>query len=129
MGFHEMYKLAQINMQGCLLLEKDFPQQYAVLLAVYHLRQAVEMELKTLLLLRGREPTATHDIAELAAACRQEKFPIPESVIDMADTLTQWESVRYDPFLDLTGDEYAKAKAAYTKLHAQTQKLLRFVKE
>ena len=119
---HNMLQLAQRNFQTCQRLEQAFPEDFAVSAAMFHIQQAVEKEMIALLLMRGKMPEFTHNIAKLATACLRSGIHLPDSVLDIADTLTVWEwSVRYDPFIDTTGNKYAKAKNAYMDLRERIE--------
>ncbi len=117
-GSDDLYILSNRDYKACLKLETDFPDEYAVSLAAYHIQQAIEKSLKGLILIFGETPPFTHDIAKLELRCRQLGADVPEQLEDIADTLTLWESKsRYDPYAVFSGSKYAKAKAVFEKLN------------
>ena len=66
-----MMKLAECDYKLCLLSEREFPDEYAIRGAVYHLQQAIEKMLKAIIIYNGETPEFTHDIYHLAQHCKK----------------------------------------------------------
>lgn len=116
-GAKDLLNLADFDYQMCLLAEKEFPDEFAVRGALYHLQQAVEKKLKALVLLGGENPPFTHDISRLVTICQRLGFDIDESAEDIADTMTLWETkTRYDPYIDFSERKYNKAKHVFIRI-------------
>ena len=110
--------LAERDYKTCLLAEKEFPDEYAVAAAEYHIQQAIEKILKGLILMYGETPEFTHNIAKLRVRLSKLGASLPEELADISDTLTFWESsVRYDPFIDFSDKKYACAKKIFNELY------------
>jgi len=117
--------LAERDYKLCKKVEEDFPDEYAVSAASYHIQQAVEKLLKGLILLHGEEPLFTHNITKLAVTCEKLGVVLPECLDDVTEVLTQWEtSNRYDPFLAFSEKKYGKARDAYLELKTMLETLI-----
>ena len=122
--------LAERDYKACVKMEDDFPDEYAVTAASYHIQQAVEKAMKGLILLNGESPEYTHNIAKLTAQCDRLGVELPEQINDIADTLTLWEStVRYDPFVSFKQSKYDSAKEVYQKLHEKLSAELKQIED
>lgn len=109
----------------CLYDEKIFPDEFAVSGAMYHIEQAIEKQLKALLLLAGTEPPYIHDITRLNNMCKQVGYNMPTQLDNISDTLTVWEAkTRYDPFVDFSAEKYNAAKEVYVSLAAMTKSIV-----
>lgn len=109
--------LAERDHKTCLLAEKEFPDEYAVTAAAYHMQQAIEKVLKGLILIYGETPEFTHNIAKLRVHLSKLGMELPKELEDISDTLTMWESgLRYDPFIDFSDKKYTAAKKVYGEL-------------
>lgn len=109
--------LAERDYKICLLAEKEFPDEYAITAAAYHMQQAVEKVLKGLILIYGETPEFTHNIAKLYVHLSKLGMELPEKLEDISDTLTAWESnLRYDPFINFSEKKYTAAKNIYCEL-------------
>ena len=116
-GINDFLMLAEHDRQVSMKMEENFPQSWAFAAAQYHIQQAVEKQLKALILLCGENPEFTHNIVKLASHCEKLGVTIPECLDDISDTLTLWESSsRYDPFISFTEKKYGKAVQAYDEL-------------
>lgn len=117
--------LAERDFRLCEKVEEDFPDEYAVSAASYHIQQAVEKLLKGLILLRGEEPQFTHNITKLAIKCESLGIALPECLDDVTEVLTQWEMTnRYDPFVAFSEKKYGKAREAYRQLKETLEQMI-----
>ncbi len=124
-GAKDMLNLADFDYQMCLMAEKEFPDEFAVRGALYHLQQAAEKKLKALILLGGENPPHTHDISRLIRHCQQLGFDIYDFAEDVADSMTLWESkARYDPYIDFSERKYNKAKEVFERLSSMADEQL-----
>ncbi len=122
---HDFQILASRDHQVCLKVEEDFPDEYAVSAATYHIQQAVEKQLKALLLLHGETPEFTHSILKLADRCQKCGIALPEALDDISEALTLWETAsRYDPFVAFSQKKYEKAKTVYMELDQTLSRML-----
>ena len=122
--------LAGRDFKLCEKVEDDFPDEYAVSAASYHIQQAVEKLLKGLILLHGEEPQFMHNITKLAVKCEALGVQLPECLDDVTEVLTQWEAVnRYDPFVAFSGKKYGKAREAYLALKQTLEESLKGIEE
>lgn len=109
----------------CCKVEEDFPDDYAVTAACFHMQQAIEKQLKALIISRGETPEYTHNITKLTKRCVDLGIELPEMLDDISDTLTMWESsVRNDPFIVFSERKYSKAKTVYSDLKTQISNIL-----
>ena len=117
--------LAGRDFKLCEKVEEDFPDEYAVSAASYHIQQAVEKLLKGLILLHGEELQFTHNITKLALKCEDLGVSLPECLDDVTEVLTQWETTnRYDPFVAFSEKKYGKARQAYHELRRTLEELI-----
>ncbi len=124
-GVNELLKAAQRDFKLCLKVESDFPDDYAISGAAFHMQQSVEKVLIATLRMYGVQPLFTHNIAKLAAVCKENNISLPAALDDVADTLTLWGySGRYDPFVSFSLPKYQKAKQVYKELETRLEELL-----
>lgn len=121
--------LAERDYKICLLAEKEFPDEYAITAAAYHMQQAIEKVLKGLILIYGETPEFTHNIAKLRVHLSKLGMELPEELEDISDTLTAWESnLRYDPFINFSEKKYAAAKKIYCELFERLKHEMSLIK-
>ena len=121
--------LAERDYKTCLLAEKEFPDEYAITAAAYHMQQAIEKVLKGLILIYGETPEFTHNIAKLHVHLSNLGMELPEKLEDISDTLTAWESnLRYDPFINFSDKKYAAAKNIYCELFERLKHEMSLIK-
>ena len=124
-GANDFVILATRDYTLCCKVEEDFPDEYAVTAACFHMQQAIEKLLKALIISRGETPEYTHNISKLAKRCEDLGIELPEKLDDISDTLTMWESsVRNDPFIVFSETKYSKAKIVYGDLKTQISNIL-----
>lgn len=123
-SFNDFLILSERDMKSCTLFEAEFPDEYAVSTAMYHMEQAIEKQLKALLLLNGEEPPCTNDIRRLMQKCAE--FTVLPAELDIvADSLTLWESkTRYDPYIVFSRTQYDLAKRAYGEIKENLNEIL-----
>lgn len=125
LSVNDFKNLAERDYTLCLKVEVDFPDEYAVSGAAYHIQQAVEKLLKAILMVYGEQPEFTHNVAKLSEKCKQNNIALPQNLEDIADTLTLWESTsRYDPYVSFSKKKYETAKEVYVKLKEQLEIVL-----
>lgn len=121
--------LAERDHKTCLLAEKEFPDEYAITAAAYHMQQAIEKILKGLILIYGETPEFTHNIAKLQVRLSKLGMELPEELEDISDTLTLWEAnLRYDPFINFSEKKYAVAKKVYCELSERLKHEISLIK-
>ena len=121
--------LAERDYKTCLLAEKEFPDEYAITAAAYHMQQAIEKVLKGLILIYGEMPEFTHNIAKLHVHLSKLGMELPEELEDISDTLTAWESnLRYDPFINFSEKKYTAAKNIYCELFERLKHEMSLIK-
>lgn len=121
--------LAERDYKTCILAEKEFPDEYAITAAAYHMQQAIEKILKGLILIYGKTPEFTHNIAKLQVHLSKLGMELPEELEDISDTLTAWESnLRYDPFINFSEKKYAVAKNIYCELFERLKHEMSLIK-
>ncbi|MBQ7727598.1 MAG: HEPN domain-containing protein [Clostridia bacterium] len=124
-GVTDLLNAAQRDFKLCLKVESDLPDAYAISGVAFHMQQSVEKVLIATLLMYGIQPVFTHNIAKLAAACKENNIALPTALDDVADTLTLWGySGRYDPFVSFSLPKYQKAKQVYKELETRLEELL-----
>lgn len=121
--------LAERDYKTCLLAEREFPDEYAITAAAYHMQQAIEKILKGLILIYGETPEFTHNIAKLRVHLSKLGMELPEELEDISDTLTAWETtLRYDPFINFSEKKYAAAKNIYCELSERLKHEISLIK-
>ncbi len=116
-GFEDMVRLSEYDYLTCKAMEPHFPDEFAVRTAAYHLQQAIEKQLKAMILFNGENPPFTHDIERLVGICSRLGMTFSDTLDEISDTLTLWESKsRYDPFITVSPKKYEKAKSVYHEL-------------
>lgn len=124
-GAKQLSELAEGDYKMCLLAEKDFPDEYAVRGAVYHLQQAIEKVMKAAVLLNGETPPFTHNIGTLAARCKKLGVSFSEEYEAVYDAVSFWESSsRYDPYFTFTEKAYQQAKGLYMEAAEKIKTIL-----
>lgn len=127
---NELLILAERDRKVCRLVERDFPEPYAVSAVAFHMQQAIEKLLKGLILMYGEEPACTYSITKLIDHCQRLDIEIPEELDDISDTLTLWETnSRYDPYMDFSQKKYDKAKKMYDHLYEKLSNELDAIQE
>ena len=123
-------KLAERDYRICRKVENDLSEAYAVSGVSFHVQQAVEKILKSLLMLHGGSPDRTRNIAKLEQTCVENGIELPEALDGIADTLTLWESMSgYDPFVSFSEKKYLAAKQVFRELQDQVLCLLDGMKQ
>lgn len=111
MNAENLLHLSECDFKVCADLEKQFPQDHAVRAAAFHLQQAVEKLLKSIIYHNGEIPADTNDVGCLAKQCEPFGVVFDEFI---ADTLTLWEmQSRCEPYISFTMKKYDAAKQAY----------------
>ena len=115
---NDLLILASRDMTLCEKVEPDFPDEYAVSAAAYHIQQAIEKLIKALILIHGEYPAFTHNIVKLIAHCEKLGIEIPKELDEVADALSLWKTnTRYDPEYPVSNKKYQKAKIAYSSVY------------
>lgn len=111
MNAENFLHLAECDFKVCTDLEKQFPQDHAVRAAAFHLHQAAEKLLKSVISYNGGVSADTSDIGYLAKQCEPFGISFDEFI---ADTLTLWEmQSRYETYISFTQEKYDRAKQLY----------------
>ncbi len=126
----EFLLLADRDRKMCRLAEREFPDEYAVSAAAYHMQQAIEKLLKGLILMYGEEPACTYSITKLIGHCQRLDIEIPEKLNDISDTLTLWgTSSGYDPYMEFSHENYDTAKEMCDHLYEKLSNELDEIQE
>lgn len=121
--------LADRDYQLCKKVENDFPDEYAVSAAAFHIQQAVEKILKALIIINGQQPEFTNNIVKLSVKCLEMGIELPDTLEDVSEALTLWGiSSGYDHFVAFSEKKYSKAKSIYTELNQKVQAVLDGIK-
>ena len=117
----ELIKRSEEDRKICTVLEPYMPDEYAARGCSYHIQQAIEKQMKALLLAYGIDYPRVHNIQTLLNKIRENDIQLDENLLndieDLSDTLTAWEAMsRYDADQSFTERKYNKAKNLYDNL-------------
>ena len=126
----DLLLLAERDRKLCRLVEGDFPEEYAVSAAAFHMQQAIEKLLKGIILISGEEPAYTSDIAKLTSHCKRLDIEMPKELDDISDTITLWgTSSGYDPYMKFSRKKYDTAKEMCDHLYEKLSNELDEIQE
>ena len=126
----ELLILAERDRKLCRRIEGDFPEEYAVSAAAFHMQQAIEKLLKGLILINGDEPAYTYNISTLTSHCKRLDIEMPKELDDISDTITLWgTSSGYDPYMNFSRKKYDTAKEMCDHLYEKLSNELDAIQE
>lgn len=110
----------------CEKLEVFLPDEFAARGCSYHIQQAVEKQLKVILLANGIDYPRTHNIQELLDKITDSEIDIGDELANdievISDTLSAWEALsRYEAHSTFTERKYSRAKGIYNRLETIVQ--------
>lgn len=122
----ELIKREREDKTICEKLEVFLPDEFAVRGCSYHIQQAVEKQLKVVLLVNGTNYPRTHNIQELLNTIKDNGIDIGEELADdiedISDSLSSWEALsRYEAHSSFTERKYSRAKSVYDRLETIMQ--------
>lgn len=113
----DLFKRTDVDIMTIKRVEPDFPDEWAIRSAAYHLQQANEKMLKSYISLCGVRPPYTHDIGQLIMTANDNNIFIPVTTQEVAMSLTYWQAkTRYDPSVYFRPEDYQKGKQSFQEL-------------
>ena len=110
---------ADRDLQVCKVFEPLLPDDTAKYACAFHIQQAIEKLLMSIILLHGEQPEFTHNIFKLAKKCETFGIELPKDFDMLADSLTLWGTTsRYDSYIAFSQSKYELAKEAYEKYNS-----------